>query len=250
MWASGQCDDIHTPLHAWATERFGEGVAEHIAGIARLCDRVVKESLTACGEPFGDTRRVMPAMRSMLPPKEKPATIYAPAKADNHVDPFCRWLAIWRWQGEHVERYQRLRKGDPELAAEKEAGQARALACADDALARLESIRDRLETDAYQFLRFRLEENRHHLVLMGAAAQAWMACLRLPHVAEGDRAPIEAKIGQHLSAMHDEWAAHRHESAVVVWPAGWTRQLKRCEYLDVPGFCREMRRYAVLGGEA
>ncbi|MFW6061388.1 MAG: hypothetical protein ACOC93_01130 [Planctomycetota bacterium] len=246
MWASGEADDVETPLIGWASERFGPQAAPEMAAIARLCDPVVKEAMTVCGEPFGDTRRNQPALRSMRPPREQPATIYQPARAENHVDPFCRWLALWRWAPELTPRYDRLRQGDPALARQKATHQARALELADEALARLEAIRGELGADAWQFLQFKLEENRHHLVLMGHAAQAWLACLRLPHLEDSERPAIHEQIAQHLHAMLAEWQAHRHESAVVVWPAGHTRQLKRCEYLDVPGFCREMRRYAQI----
>ena len=78
LWCLGQwmtgadMTDIDTPLQAWATERFGaECVAPTMAKIARLCDAVVKEALTVCGEPFGDTRRPAPALRSMVPPERK-----------------------------------------------------------------------------------------------------------------------------------------------------------------------------------
>ncbi len=249
-WATGRCDDVETPLRDWAAERFGESVAEEVGQIARLCDPVVKEALTVCGEPLGDTRRLMPAQRSMLPPREDPATIYQPARAENHADPFCRWLALWRWQPELRPRYERLRAGDTELARQKAGDVARALVQAEDALAELDAIDSRLDTGAVGFLRFKLEENRHHLLLMGHAAQAWLACLHLPQVPASQRSAVEGRIEEHLQAMHAEWAAHRHESAVVVWPAGWTRQLKRCEYLDVPGFVREMRRYACLDKES
>jgi len=233
-WMTGEADDINTPLEAWAAERFGSEAAPEMAKIARLCDNVVRESLTVCGEPFGDTRRPQPALRSMVPPNEPLATRDHPAEADNHVDPFCRWLALWRWDPSLKPRHNKLCSGDPELAAQKQADTDNALADADAALELLTSVQPQLDPGAYEFIRFRLEENRHHLLLMGHAAQAWLACLRR----SGD------EMDTHLNTMLAEWNAHRHEAATVIWPEGRTRYLQRCIYLQVPEFCAELRRYA------
>lgn len=248
-WMTGASDSIDEPLREWAAARFAVASDSHAAGelaaIARACDRVVAEMLTVCGEPFGDTRRPYPALRSMLPPKEAPATIDQPAQAANHGNPFNRWLALWRWDKTIEPRYAALRTGDPAMAAQKAADTATAVSIADQALNRLAGIEDQLDSGAYAVLRFRLEENRHHLVLFGHCAQAWLACLRLPHVT--DRDPVHAEIEQHLAAVMDEWDAHHHEAATVVWPAGTTRYLQRAATIDMPGFCREMRRYASIG---
>ncbi len=235
-WMTGTADDIDSPLVAWATERFGPDAAPEMAHIARLCDNVVREMLTVCNEPFGDTRRLQPALRSMVPPKEERATLSQPAKAANHVDPFCRWLALWRWDPSLTDRYTKLRTGDRTMSVQKQADMDAALQDADDALARLSSIQPLLSPGAYEFIRFRLEENRHHLLLMGYAALAWLACLR--------RDACELTL--QLDAMMDEWNAHRHEAATVVWPEGRTRYLQRCIHLQVPEFCAELRRYAEL----
>lgn len=239
-WMTGSDTSVEGPLREWAAARFGVAVASDAAGelasIARLCDPVIAEALTVCGEPFGDTRRLQPALRSMVPPKEEPATISKPAKAANHGNPFNRWLALWRWDPALLPRYEALRSGDPAMAARKEQDTKLALAQANEALQRLADIQEELESGAYAFLKFRLEENRHHLLLMGHAAQAWLACLR------GDHAAIE----QALVAMDTEWRAHRFEAATVVWPAGHSRYLQRCIKLEVPQFCQQMRRYAEM----
>jgi len=245
MWASGQADDIDAPLIEWASDRFGPCVATQLAAIARLCDRVVKEALTVCGEPFGDTRRIQPAMRSMMPPNEQPATILAPAKAENHIDPFCRWLALWRWVPELKPRYERLRCGDPELQQEKARETTTALAQADEAIRRLRELEDQLDHNDYEFLLFKLQENRHHLALMGHAAQAWLVALRLPQTDRANWTPLHSEIDHHLNAMRDEWQTHVHESAVVV-RRGRTHYLQRCTYLQVPEFCRDFRRFALM----
>jgi hypothetical protein len=246
MWAAGTATDIETPLSAWAAERFGVApeseTAGELASIARLCDPVVKEALTVCGEPFGDTRRVLPGQRSLLPPGEPPATLDAPAAAPQLVDPFATWLALWRWSPDLTPRCERLRRGDADLAAQKAADTARALALADEALTRLDGICAALDPGAFAFLRFKLEENRHHLVLMGEAAQAWLAALRIRGSDAGERPALLELVDTHLEAMHAEWETHRHEAALVLWQGGaW--HLLRCIYLDVPQFCREMRRY-------
>jgi hypothetical protein len=241
-WMTGSDSGVEGPLREWAAARFGVAADSHAAGelaaIARLCDPVVAEALTVCGEPFGDTRRPQPALRSMVPPKEGPATISQKAKADNHVDPFCRWLALWRWDASLRPRYEALRSGDPAMASRKESDTAAALAQADEALRRLAAIADDIGAGAYEFLRFRLEENRHHLLLMGHAAQAWLACLHSPV----DHQAIES----HLQAMEAEWKAHRQEAATVVWPTGRTRYLQRGIKMEVPQFCKEMRRYSKM----
>lgn len=246
QWMTGVAVDIDAPLRAWAAARFdvpADGrVAGELAAIARHCDRVVAEMLTVCKEPFGDTRRPYPALRSMLPPKESPATIDSPAADERVRDPFSRGLALWRWDERLRPRYDALRRGDLAMAEGKQHDTADAVALADEALARLDGIRDDLDPGAYQFLRFRLEENRHHLLLYGHAAQAWLACLRLPQAR--DRAALHAEIEQHLAAVMAEWNAHHHEAATVVWPAGRTRYLQRAATIDMPAFCREMRRYA------
>jgi hypothetical protein len=178
----------------------------------------------------------------MLPPKEAPATVFRKATAANHVDPFCRWLALWRWDASLKPRYEALVVGDPQMAAQKKSDTAAALALADQALDRLASIRPALDEGAYQFLRFRLEENRHHLVLFGHAAQAWLACLRLPH--SDDQSALHQEIAGHLQAVDDEWQAHRFEAGNVIWPAGRTRYLQRGITLAMDEFITEMRRYA------
>ena len=253
QWMTGTATDIDGPLRDWAAQRFDLPADSHEAGelaaIARACDAVVAEMFTVCNEPFGDTRRPYPALRSMLPPKEEPATIDAPAKAPNHGNPFNRWLALWRWDASLKPRYDRLLQGDPAMSAQKQAATAKALELADEALARLAGIRESIAAGAYEFLRFRLEENRHHLALSGHAALAWLACLRLPHVA--DRQPVHAEIDGHLKAVMDEWNAHYHEAATVIWPAGHTRYLQRAATIDFPSFCREMRRYAgMINGQS
>ena len=246
QWMSGKADDIDTPLRDWAAAKFNLDAqgpeAGELAAVARLCDKVVAEMFTVCGEPFGDTRRPWPALRSVLPPKEEPATINNPAKADNHVDPFCRWLGLWRWDSSLKPRYEALRKGDPAMAERKANDTHAALQLANEALARLAGVRSAIGEGAYQTLRFRLEENRHHLLLYGHAAQAWLLCLRLPYVE--DRAPLHGEIEKHLGDVMEEWKAHHHEAATVIWPKGRTRYLQRAATIDFPHFCREMRRYA------
>lgn len=234
QWMTGVAEDIDIPLVAWATERFGSEVAEEMAAIARLCDNVTRESLTVCNEPFGDTRRPQPAYRSLVPPKEAPATLTHPAKAENHIDPFCRWLALWRWDPSLTDRYEKLRTGDPAMSQQKEDDLNKALSDADEALSRLKAIQEKMTPGAYEFIRFRLEENRHHLLLMSYGALAWLACLRR------DMETMET----HLQQMMQEWEAHRHEAATVVWPEGRTRYLQRCIKLEVPQFCAELRRHA------
>jgi len=233
-WMCGKADDIDTPLKAWATERFSVEVADEMAAIARLCDNVVREGLTVCNEPLGDTRRPQPALRSLLPPKEPPATLNQPAKAANHADPFCRWLALWRWDPSLKPRYEKLRSGDAGMSAQKEVDLQKALADADEALSRLNTIKDKLDAGAYEFIRFRLEENRHHLLLMSYGALAWLGCLRR----DAD------SMNEYLDKMLQEWEAHRHEAATVIWPEGRTRYLQRGIKLEVPQFCAELRRYS------
>lgn len=248
MWMTGEADDIDTPLRAWATERFGADVANEMAAIARLCDPVVQEMLTVCGEPFGDTRRLQPALRSMVPPKEnKVATIYDKAEHEATRDPFTRFLAMWRWDETLRPRYELLAKGDPSMIDRKQADFEAATAKADEALNRLAAIEGKMDQGAYQFIRFRLEENRHHLQLMSQAAFAWLYCLQLPYTAESDRPTIATKINEHLDAMQAEANEHIHEAATVVWPEGKTRYLQRNVQIEVPQFCAQMRRYACIG---
>jgi hypothetical protein len=66
-WMTDEASDIDEPLIEWATERFGAVAAPEIARIARLCDPVIAEALTVCGEPFGDTRQVAPEYAACFP---------------------------------------------------------------------------------------------------------------------------------------------------------------------------------------
>ena len=65
-WTTGAATDMDSPLRAWAAESFAVPVESETAGelaaIARCCDEVVREGLTVCGEPLGDTRRRQPAL--------------------------------------------------------------------------------------------------------------------------------------------------------------------------------------------
>jgi hypothetical protein len=107
----------------------------------------------------------------MLPFREEPATIDRWAKAENNQDPFSRWLALWRWDDRLVDRYKALRNGDPEMAKQKASDHAKAIDSANEALTRLDGIKEKLESDAYKFLRFKLEQNRFYLNFMGIYTQ-------------------------------------------------------------------------------
>ena len=129
------------------------------------------------------------------------------------------------------------------MVEQKTQGIATARSQAELALSQLASIREQMDINAYEFLRFKLEENLHHLNLLGDAALAWLYCLRLPTLTEADESIVsdtKQLIQQHLDAMHSEWQAHRHESAVVVWPAGRTQYLQRGMRLNIPQFIQEM----------
>ena len=250
QWMTGAANDIDTPLKAWASERFGADVADELAKVARLCDPVVQEMLTVCNEPFGDTRRLQPALRSMQVPKEGPTNIYDKTEVVPCVDPFSRWLAMWRWDDSLRPRYELLASGDASMIKRKQEEYAEALVKADEAINILTSVKDKMDNGAYQVILFRIEENRHHLVLMCEAALAWLYCLSLPQTAEGDRPAVEAKIEEHLQAMLAEQAEHIHEAATVIWPAGRTRYMQRNVHIEVPQFCNEMRRYACMSKQA
>ena len=179
---TGTADDIDTPLIAWATERFGGRRREASRtgghrpalrpGDRRMPDRLrrtLRRHPPALPGPAqhaaaqggaGDDLRPGQGREPRQPLQPLAGPVALGSELRRATTP-CS-LAIRRW---------------PSASA---ADTAAAVAKADEALARLDGIRDQLEPGAYQFLRFRLEENRHHLVLFGHAAQAWLACLRLP----------------------------------------------------------------------
>ena len=96
---------------------------------------------------------------------------------------------------------------------------------------------------------FALNSKKTAIIWSCLVMRPWPGCIACAYCQvlgdDAATAATKALIKQHLEAMHVEWSAHRHESAVVVWPAGRTR-LQRGTRLNIPQFIAEMTRYAVL----
>ena len=255
MLASGATDDPADAWQAYATREFGAASSEAMIAALRPTGRVVEESLCVGRESFGNGRQRIPAvetMRGQLRPGQDRADLPVASAYDDAEDalgrnPFHRNWSVFRWDPAYREAYQRLRRGDPAFIEEKRRGYTSALRTADECLRHLDAVRGDLPPGAHAYFRFRLEENRLHLIAMCEMELAWLKAERRLYTDDAaERARLLREIEGHLAALARLDEEHGEETLRTTW-AGRHRELLRFAYVDIPGFVREFRRYFGVG---
>jgi hypothetical protein len=265
--ATGRVAGAREAVVEWARETFGPVAAADMADALSSTGRVMAEALCVGREPFGITRMSIPAIQTMrgrrgrhLPLAEMEDVSSLPvarAYADDEdrllMSPFHRHMSVFRWDASFREAYGRIRRGDPEVIAQKEKGCAEATALADGALAALERARPSLPPDGgeseYRFYRFGLEESRLHLAAMCEMELAWLKCERTLYSTDpAERGRLLPEIRSHLARLGELYRRHAGEEETVT-RGGEERTLRRFVYMDVPGFIEEFRRFWGLDSE-
>lgn len=254
LWVIGRLaageSDVDKIWHDFAARRFGETAAETMIKALRPTGAVLDEAVHVGREMFGHVENGIPALRMMLDRTAKAVSdeeaVHVPEdlhKYDFKRDPFTINFSTWRWDPSYIPTYQKIRKGDPTIIAEKAQAYAEQLDSAQRSLTLLDTVKDKLPAGGYNYIRFKLEENEFHLIAMCEAELAWLKASNLlylePHEAERDA--LRQEIENHLAVL-EKLAERTSESLDVEWQ-GISYHLKRGEYINLPGYVDEFRRY-------
>ena len=119
------------------------------------------------------------------------------------VSPFGRKASQWRFDESAVPDYHRTRKGHPDVIAAKEAGYESALETAAECLDAVDEAEPHLPDDAYEYFRFKLEENEFHLRAMSEMQLAWLKASNRIYYEGTDRAwpDATAEMRGHLATL-------------------------------------------------
>ncbi len=255
LLSAGKADSAEESWRAYAEHYFPQAAEEMIAAL-RPTGEVVEESLCVGRETFGNPRHWIPAVETMQQLRrwigqegDGEAYVYAEPYPDEKDcrkrNPFTGYWSVHRWDPDprHKEAYAKMRRGDPEVTAAKEKSLAEAHELAQRCISTLEGCRDRIDPEAYRWLRFLLEENRLHLMSMGQMTLAWLKAERRLYV--DDAAEAERLLGEiegHLNTISDLYRRRHGERVEANW-LGRTWTLERFACIDLPGFRREFVRF-------
>jgi hypothetical protein len=206
---------------------------------------VVEEALCVGHEPFGG-RTDVPCEWTMngqhATTGETRATPYPDAEDTTYRSPFHYKYSAFRWDERLAPQYHAMRKGVPQIIAEKTRGYQEARQKALDCLAALDRIESLLDEPQAAHLRFLLEENLWHLEAMSHCALAWMkAAARLYNQPQAPESP--EPVEHHLQAI-TKLARRGSTERLQANTRGWQGvTLQRGEYLDLNRFLQMFQEY-------
>ena len=261
LWTLGQLAteesvDLDDLWAEFATHLFGAEAAGAMTRALRPTGEVVAEGLCVGDFHFGKTKwngilpqssGGVPALRTMRGYSRNSyrARAYDDETAEEFllVSPFGRKASQWRFDESAVPDYHRTRKGHPDVIAAKEAGYESALETAAECLDAVDEAEPHLPDDAYEYFRFKLEENEFHLRAMSEMQLAWLKASNRIYYEGTDRAwpDATAEMRGHLATL--ETLCDRYDES---YDGEWrdeTYSLDRGDYIDIPGFVFEFQRH-------
>ena len=253
LWALGRLAGGETDLgKVWldfCRRRFGPKAASTMVEVLRPTGAVLDESLHVGREFFGHPENGIPALREMAYSKARYETDEEAARVPEDLEkysfatnPFTINFCTWRWDPSYIPTFHRIRQGAPEIIQDKLDRYHEQLAQARRSLALLETVKDNLPPGGYAFTRWKLE-NEWHLQVMTEMEMAWLKASNALYFCqtEGEKEAKRQEVEGHLTALG---VLNRRsvESIQVTWQ-GIDYYFRRGEYINIPGFIDEFRRY-------
>jgi len=199
LYGSGRCGDERKIWHRYANELFGPKAAPAMVEAFYPTGKVIAEAICVERESFGYSRDVTPACRRMECPFD---VLHSPAKWDKALRPL----------------YEKIISGEPEIIRRKEAAFTEQLTSAERSLAAIDSVKNDLPPGAYQFFRWKLEENRFLLTMFCHMELAWLKDQRMRRTADnGEMGTLAEQVGGHLKAFRLLHDAETGKTLKVTW---------------------------------
>jgi hypothetical protein len=241
--ASGKSDNTDEIWKKYSRKAFGEKAADIMTAALKPTGQVNAEALCVGNETFGDTRNSIPAINSMHKKCFVPMTDEEDEKNGLWLNPFHSNWSVFRWDKSYLPEYHKTRKGHPDVIRDKTAAYKNALSSADKSLELVETARRMLLPDAYEFYKFKLEENKFHLIAMCEIELAWLKSSNIAYycTSSEEKAKITHEITEHLNIL--ESLTVRYDENVECDLNGRRYILKRGSYLDIAGFVSEFKRF-------
>ena len=263
LWVLGYLLTGRETADAWqeyAEATYGEDVADTIIEIFKSTEQVVSEGLCVEKLHFGRTKwnGVLFSEEGNIPANmtfrgrwhnSALATKNSDEVAESRLlgNPYARKGSRWRWDEDYVPKYHAIRKGEDDVITSKKRAYEEALETADRSLKLLTSIEDDLSEDAYEYLRFRLEENRFHLVAKCEMQLAWLkeSNRMYSEKPQEEQEELRSEVLEHLHNVNK--LTDRYNETITVKWGGETKELRgggsERVYIDIPGYLHEFRRY-------
>jgi hypothetical protein len=159
------------------------------------------------------------------------------------TNPFHSNWSVFRWDMSYLPEYRKIRKGSQDIINNKMESYKKALYLADKSLELIDTVKDSLPPGAYDFFKFKLEENTFHLTAMCEMELAWLKASNNAYYCKAgdEKYKISCELSEHLTNL-GQMTERYNESVECVWK-GKHYTLRRGVYLDIPGFLAEFRRY-------
>lgn len=255
LWVIGRLAagerDVDAIWRRFAAHRFGERAADAMAEALRPTGEVVSEALHVDREYFAHPGGRVPALRMMAEggraqPSSDEDAEWMPEdleKFDLQRNPFAINFSTWRWDPSYIPTYHQIRKGAPQVIADKLEQVEGQLASARRSLAALEKAKGDLPLDGYEYSRFKLQENLFLLQVMTEMELAWLKASQLLYFEQTEAAKRARtrEIEGHLAEL-ERLNGRCTEGLRVRWQ-GIDYQMRRGEYLNIPGFIDEFQHY-------
>jgi len=238
LLAGGVTDKAEEVWSRWATYRYGAAAAPGVIRALQPTEQVVAELLSVGPFTFGDTRR-------------------SPALPDDE-DIFLTNWQNWRWDQSLLPEYYKAAEGDAAFTEAVGKQKEAAMKLADECLANLELVREKLPEVEYEILRTKLLTNKAQLAVRGPMVMATLEYLAMRRTFDDVReqalsaamkANIE-KVRQVADSLDEEWPEevwHLGKKWCVGQPEDLDReQLYRWAY-DAE-LCREGRHFLLVPG--
>lgn len=256
MLAAGTAATADEAWQAFVQERFPSAPGTMTRAL-RGSGRVVEESLCVGREGFGNGRASIPAIEAMwgvegfrfeqIRRGERAKAVARRFEDDEDrllSGAFHQYFSVHRWWPEAKPFYHRLRRGDPEVIAQKEAAQAAAEVAALEALEAMREAGPHLPADACTWHLWHLRENLFHLRAMGAVILAWIEASRSVYAKPGaEQRDARARTEVHLARLREILAEAEASEPLGLWWSGRHHLRHRLAFLDLAAYEPEFRRY-------
>lgn len=246
LWVLGYLSTGRSAKQAWqdfAKQYFGDA-ANEIIPILKAQGAILAEALHVATEPFGCTRLTIPAEWIMNGEHCKCGDLYAVAYPDSadmlYRNPFHAKYSPWVWDSSLAPQYQKIRRGHPDIIVAKSKAFKKQTQAADSAIAAFKNLQGLFDDKTFEYYLFKLEENRFHLQVMCHCELAWLKASQQLYDEKADNRAAILKHLEALQALEDQkintpplqinWYGHRYD-------------IRRAEYLDIPGFLALFRNY-------
>ncbi len=243
--STGKTNDPDDAWQDWANEYFNEDIADEIIEIFKPQGKIVAEAIHVETEPFGATRNKIPAEWTMNGQHCKCGDTLA-VKYSNEEDmlyrnPFYHKYSPNVWNAELKPRYHMIRRGHEDVIAKKQSAYNEMVKTSINTINRFRQLKDKMNEKKYRFYLFKLEENLFHLQVMCEAEIAWLKASNNLYFRERNNEILQMEVESHLE--HLESLHHKTNEELVIDWQGRHYEIKRGEYLDIPGFIELFNKY-------